>query len=48
MALNNHELFVKLLEQLDLADQAEQDYFKDAEIKKLEVHEQSKIWHFFL
>ena len=47
MALDHHELFIKLLEQLDLKDEIDKDYFKNAEIEKLEVHEQSKVWHFY-
>ncbi|GLB46947.1 DNA polymerase III PolC-type [Philodulcilactobacillus myokoensis] len=48
MSLNQHELFQKLLEQLQLKNKADEDYFKDAKINRLEIHEKSKIWQFDL
>ncbi len=48
MSLDNKELFDKLLEQLKWTDVKNEDYFVDAEVKHLEVHEKSKIWQFFI
>ena len=46
MALNQHELFNKLLEQLNLEDQANQAAFTDAKITDMTVHEKSRTWSF--
>lgn len=45
MALNQHELFNKLLEQINFHPQSTED-FDDAQIKQVIVHQKSKIWEF--
>lgn len=45
---DRHSLFQKLLQQLDLTDQADQPDFQGATLDKLTVHEQSRRWHFTL
>ncbi|UQS86503.1 PolC-type DNA polymerase III [Nicoliella spurrieriana] len=44
--MNKHELFLKLLNQLDLSDQQNAECFKNAEIMQLQVHKKAKEWHF--
>ncbi|GEK28155.1 PolC-type DNA polymerase III [Furfurilactobacillus siliginis] len=46
MALNQHELFQKLLEQLNLEEQTQTAAFAQGEIRNLTVHEQRKAWSF--
>lgn len=46
MALNQQELFKKLLEQLNLADQTTLPGLTDGEITQLVVHEQRRLWSF--
>ncbi len=46
MALNHQQLFDKLLQQLQLNDEANQPYFAGAQLEKLTIHEKSKRWHF--
>ncbi|PIO84397.1 PolC-type DNA polymerase III [Loigolactobacillus backii] len=48
MSLSESELFSKLLEQikLDLPDEQSQ-YFEQAKVKKVVVHQQSKVWQFY-
>ncbi|MGF7436584.1 PolC-type DNA polymerase III [Lentilactobacillus senioris] len=46
MGLNQHELFNKLLEQLNWTEMSSNSVFNDAQIEKIEVHQQSQIWNF--
>lgn len=46
MALDHQQLFAKLLQQLQLSDEADQPYFAGAQLEKLTIHEKSKRWHF--
>ncbi|KRK58738.1 PolC-type DNA polymerase III [Fructilactobacillus fructivorans] len=48
MSLNKKELFSKLLQQIKLSDSVDQSYFKNAEIDKIDVHQKSNRWHFYL
>ncbi|MCP0886030.1 PolC-type DNA polymerase III [Ligilactobacillus sp. WILCCON 0076] len=49
MALNNKELFQKLLEQIDWQPSPQEStYFENAEIKKVAVHVKSRKWEFFI
>ncbi|WP_282801187.1 PolC-type DNA polymerase III [Secundilactobacillus kimchicus] len=48
MALDHHQLFEKLLEQLQLTEPDQLAAFRSATLDKLTVHEKSKRWHFDL
>ncbi|PWG00730.1 PolC-type DNA polymerase III [Levilactobacillus bambusae] len=48
MGLSHHELFTKLLDQLQLGSEENQPYFEGAEIDRLDVHEKTRRWQFYL
>ena len=47
MALNHHELFEKLLEQIKLTD-SDQPILKSGQVRRVIVHQQSRQWEFHL
>src|SRR5699024_11137709 len=48
MDISKQEKMKLLLEQMGISKEYINTYFKDSELVKLEVHKQSKIWHFHI